>query len=261
MIQGCSRLKLNLKLNNLQIYSAPKKNYIQKLLYIIFSSEIGTFSYNAINKHEIAEKLSKFLNTEPQLILNLIRELESNRKLRYSYFRTALKRPLSNSLHFKTGRYITNYVCIRILRPDLVIEAGIEKGIGSLIYSYALKLNKKGNLMQFDIDPNAGEFHNSNMIIGDCIQSLELLDTMHELLFYISDSVYGNEYSMNEIEHLNRVSKKTIYSQNTNWADTVETHCKGRNRQYSIVKIKTDHILEQEYRVSIGDLGQISVLI
>jgi Methyltransferase domain len=97
------------------------------------------------------------------------------------------------------GRRIGWYALVRALRPDLVIETGTDKGLGSCVIAAALLANGSGRLITMDIDPEAGYLVNgpyagvTEVRLGDSVASLEILDEVVNLFLHDSDHSAAHE--------------------------------------------------------------------
>jgi predicted O-methyltransferase YrrM len=89
------------------------------------------------------------------------------------------------------------YALVRASKPRLVIETGIEKGLGSVVLAAALLRNagegQPGRLVGLDIDPAAGALLGPpytdvvEVVIGDSIAFLRSLDRPVDLFIHDSD--------------------------------------------------------------------------
>jgi predicted O-methyltransferase YrrM len=106
----------------------------------------------------------------------------------------------------KFGRRLAWYAMVRLLRPKVVVETGVEKGLGSVLVCSALLKNKaegfEGQHYGTDIDPRAGfllggEYSSVGRILyGDSIESLRNLPETVDL--FINDSDHSVDYEKAE---------------------------------------------------------------
>lgn len=75
----------------------------------------------------------------------VIQEIENDRELSDYYADTikASYRRLSSDENFKPGRLLLHYALVRLTKPRLVFEAGLDKGFGSIIMNRALLRNRE----------------------------------------------------------------------------------------------------------------------
>ncbi len=104
------------------------------------------------------------------------------------------------------GRRTGWYALVRALKPRVVVETGVEKGLGAMVLCAALLRNAKGgHLGRYygtDIDPSAGlllcEPYRSmgKILYGNSIESLQALAPTVDL--FINDSDHSPEYEARE---------------------------------------------------------------
>src|SRR5262249_34879230 len=144
-----------------------------------------------------------------------VRELEEDEALR-SHVRTCT---LEDS-HYRDvadpearyGRRLGWYAMVRCLAPKVVVETGIDKGLGSVVLAEALLRNgsegRPGRYYGTDSNPKAGFLFREpyaqvgGILFGDSIESLKRLDEQIDL--FVNDSSHSAEYEGKEyraVEH------------------------------------------------------------
>ncbi len=108
----------------------------------------------------------------------------------------------------KYGRRLGWYVLARWLKPRIVVETGVDKGLGSVVLCSALKRNteegRPGRYFGTDINPDAGALLVSpyrsfgRILVGDSLASLSTLAESVDL--FINDSDHSAEYERLEYE-------------------------------------------------------------
>jgi len=94
------------------------------------------------------------------------------------------------------------YATARLLRPEVIVETGVDKGLGSVILCAALLRNGTGRYYGTDINPDAGFFLKGRyaevgeILFGDSIQSLTALRGTINL--FINDSDHSADYELAE---------------------------------------------------------------
>lgn len=106
------------------------------------------------------------------------------------------------------GRRIVWYAIARAIKPKVVIETGVDQGIGAVVLCAALARNAHdghpGRYYGTDINPNAGFFLQGryadfgSILYGDSIKSLTAFDEAVDL--FINDSDHSAEYEAAEYE-------------------------------------------------------------
>ncbi|MCG8632230.1 MAG: hypothetical protein MI863_00300 [Desulfobacterales bacterium] len=84
------------------------------------------------------------------------------------------------------GKRIAWYIITRIMKPRLIIESGIDRGVGTALISAALFKNRNeghsGKVMGLDCNPLAGQLipdrysEQVEIVIGDSLESLKKID-------------------------------------------------------------------------------------
>lgn len=97
---------------------------------------------------------------------------------------------------------------VRAKKPKVVVETGVDKGLGSCVLAAALLKNRAeghdGHLYGTDIDPEAGFLLNGRyaevgeVLYGDSIESLIALDETIDV--FINDSDHSADYEGREYE-------------------------------------------------------------
>jgi hypothetical protein len=94
------------------------------------------------------------------------------------------------------------YALVRIMRPNVVVETGVDKGLGSVLLCAALLRNGTGRYYGTDINPAAGYFLRDKyaavgeILYGDSIASLRKL--ISPIDFFINDSDHSADYELEE---------------------------------------------------------------
>jgi predicted O-methyltransferase YrrM len=119
----------------------------------------------------------------------------------------------------KYSRRIGWYIIARIIKPKLIIETGVDKGMGSVILSEALIKNEKegfkGKYYGTDINPEAGYLFDGifrkkgKIIYGDSIESLKNINESIDL--FINDSDHSAKYEADEYKTIiSKLSKNSV---------------------------------------------------
>jgi len=115
--------------------------------------------------------------------------------------------PLSTQI--KYGRRIGWYAIIRATKPKIVIETGIDKGLGSCVITSALMKNSEegfsGEYYGTDINPSSVYFLQDpylkfgKILYGDSLNSLAKLK-VNTIDIFINDSDHSADYELQEYE-------------------------------------------------------------
>ncbi|MCP9754331.1 class I SAM-dependent methyltransferase [Lacihabitans sp. CCS-44] len=215
--------------------------YFQIFKWGLNSNEDTNFTYDITsdNRKVLIHTISAITNTEYNLVEKYIEEIENDQ-----YLVEIISQAIENSdfkhvadKKVKLGRRIGWYAFIRILRPKVVIETGVDKGLGSLVICSALLKNKEdgfeGKYYGTDINPDAGYFLQGkfktvgSIIYGDSITSLKSLNETIDL--FINDSDHSANYEFEEYMTIaNKLSKGAIILGDN-------SHCTSKLADFSLI--------------------------
>jgi hypothetical protein len=188
---------------------APKLKYIPG--WTLSSRETTNFTYEitARNKEYLAHTVSVVTGVSYSTVAGLLREIEEDEGIRRHVIervRQGPKRHVSDETCV-FGRRAGWYAFARILKPRVVVETGIDKGLGSVLLCAALMRNQAegfpGQYFGTDINPAAGfllaEPYSSvgRVLYGDSIQSLQSIPSID---LFVNDSDHSAEYERREYE-------------------------------------------------------------
>ena len=117
------------------------------------------------------------------------------------------------------ARRIGWYAVVRAVKPKVVVETGVEKGIGSLVLCSALLRNAAegtgGHYYGFDLDPASGWLLKGKyaevgtIIYGDSCSNLAQFDKTIDVM--VSDSAHTRNYELREYRTIaDRLSPRAI---------------------------------------------------
>lgn len=119
----------------------------------------------------------------------------------------------------RLARRVGWYAIIRAIKPKLVIETGVDKGLGSCVIGAALLRNKsegfEGTYYGTDINPNAGFLFKSpydqvgKILYGDSIESLKKMNETIDV--FINDSDHSENYEADEYETIKNQLSASAY--------------------------------------------------
>ncbi len=131
----------------------------QMLRFVVAGAEFDNFSFELANEAELAAFLARILSCEEAEIWSYMREAKADPGLTTDLWRR-LRWRLDYTRRPPLGRRLTWYVLARALTPKLVVETGVQDGLGSLALLRALDHNARegfpGRLISFDTLPTAG---------------------------------------------------------------------------------------------------------
>jgi len=194
-------------------------NYLNQPLkqvaeWILRSRETTNFTYPITNrcKGHIANAVATITGCSVSKAREMVNEPQGDKALlnhiRKAVTKSRLRHQTDEQAHF--GRRLLWYALVRITAPALVVETGVDKGLGALLMCAALRRNnaenKPGRYLGVDIDPNAGSLFGGEL--ADCGEIVcgDAIDTISHLTqpigVYICDSDHDPKYEAREYEAL-----------------------------------------------------------
>lgn len=171
------------------------------LRWLINSNETTNFTYDLekTNRRYLASMLSNILECEYSTIVSYLNEADEDDALKRHIADQIEQNSLSTfaDREVRFGRRLGWYAVVRALKPGVVIETGVDKGLGACLLTAAIMRNSEeghpGRYYGTDIDPGAGylltgkyaEF--GEVLYGDSIETLSALDLSVDVLVNDSD--------------------------------------------------------------------------
>jgi predicted O-methyltransferase YrrM len=210
------------------------------------SREVTNFTYDLTprNLEQLAAFLAQVTNVELARIETLMRELHEDEALHAHVRRSVLASPdLTHSdASPRFGRRIGWYVLARVLRPRLIVETGVDKGLGACVLSAALLRNaaegSPGRYLGIDLNRNAGWLLREpwsrvgSIVYGDSLQELARLECID---FLIHDSNHSPEHESAEYRvALPRLAEGAlVLSDNAHDCDALWRFARETKRRYA----------------------------
>ncbi len=233
-----------------------RKPAVDLFKWLFKSKETTNFTYDLEenNKRYLASLIADVVNMEFCRILAYIEEVENDEKLRAHIVGATANSELSfmadSTVRF--GRRVGWYALVRALKPKVVIETGVDKGLGACVLTAALKRNQEegyaGRYYGTDIDPNAGYLLSGDyagfgsILYGDSIESLEKQDAPIDL--FINDSDHSEDYEAAEYKTIEKKLSENaiILGDNSHYTDKLLEFSLNTNRQFVFFQEKPlDH--------------------
>ena|SRR5437762_1691483 len=185
----------------------PLREYAR---WIVASRELTNYTYDLTerNKRHLAWFVSEVAGIAPAAALGYIQELENDEDLR-AHIRSAIQSSPDGRFsdrEIRFGRRLGWYAIARATKPGVVVETGVDKGLGSCVLAAALRRNaeegRPGIYYGTDINPKAGfllcgEYAKvGKLLYGDSVESLLRLDAGIGL--FINDSDHSVDYEARE---------------------------------------------------------------
>ena len=208
--------------------------------WLFESREISNFTYDLdeTNRRYLIAMIADVVAVEPSAIERYVREIEANEALK-RHVATATAgsdRGFMADPVVRFGRRIGWYAFARAVKPRIIVETGVDKGLGACLLTAALQKNAaegfSGRYYGTDIDPAAGyllrgeyaEF--GRILYGDSIRSLSALQG--EVDLFINDSDHSADYEYQEYLTIgDKLSDRAIILGDN-------AHCTDRLLQFSL---------------------------
>jgi predicted O-methyltransferase YrrM len=204
----------------LSYYRRPLGNLVR---WLFESKEVVNFTYDLepLNERYLAAAISNALDEPFSAVLGYLKEIGEDQALRNHVEGMTQKSEfaLIADSHARFARRIGWHAVVRALKPGVVVETGVDKGLGSCVLAAALRKNANegfaGRYFGIDINPRAGYLFAGayadcgSIIYGDAIQTLEQFQEPIDL--YISDSDHSSEYEYREYQTVHpKLSERAI---------------------------------------------------
>lgn len=192
--------------------SVAKQPALNFLRWLFRSREYTNYTYDLtpLNKSYLACMVAEVTGIKFELAWQYMNELENDGALK-EHIRNCIATSEDGCFadaDVKFGRRVGWYAFVRAIKPDVIVETGVDKGLGACVLTAALKRNAteghRGYYYGTDINPRAGyqlkgEYAKLGRVLyGDSIQSLKSLDEKIDL--FINDSDHSTEYEASEYE-------------------------------------------------------------
>jgi len=222
------------------------RSFCTAIKWLFTSRETTNFTYalEANNKRYLAAMIADIFSMPYGQIMGYIDELEQDEELRSHILDATAKSDFAfiadSTIRF--SRRVGWYAVVRAMKPAVVVETGVDKGMGSCVLTAALRRNAqegaKGRYYGTDINPRAGyllsgpyaEF--GEILYGDSIESLQALDAQIDL--FINDSDHSADYEAAEYETIaDKLSNHAVLlSDNAHVSGRLLDFSLNRNRNY-----------------------------
>jgi len=223
-------------------YYEKKLAMIKKWVYL--DTETSNFYYKLteLNRDHLAQLISSITDIGHKKIIEYFGELEGDTKLRKHLENVLSSTHYGSDIQIEYGRRLGWYAFVRVLKPKVVVETGVDHGVGSCVITSALLRNiaegYEGNYYGTEIRPEAGQLFCGNyastgkIFYGDSIITLEKFDK--EIDLFVNDSDHSGEYEY--LEYLTiaeKLSEKAIIlGDNSHVTDSLSRFSREQNRKF-----------------------------
>jgi predicted O-methyltransferase YrrM len=191
-------------------YSYYKKNLAFIAKWIFKDTEDSNFYYRLDNRNKlhlisIMDYVTGLSNQEIQSYLN---EIEDDLNLKNEIENFLKDADYGKDIVVEFGRRLGWYILARSQKPRIIVETGVDHGVGSLVLTSALLRNKSEGFSGFyygtDINKNSGKLLRGKyaevgkILFGDSIETLNQFKEKIDL--FINDSDHSAQYEATEYE-------------------------------------------------------------
>lgn len=213
-------------------YYAPVIGRIGR--WLINSREDTNFSYDLREQNllSLASTLSCITGVSRDTAFGYIKEGQDDPILRDHVIRRTMSSPnrARSDAACRLGLRLGWYAMVRIMKPRIVVEAGIDKGLGSVALAAALLRNREegfeGRYYGTDLNPHAGWLLSApydtvaEIFYGDSNSSLERIEGQINLF------VNGNVNFAYEVEEYRVIQNKmakggVVLSETSRWSEAL----------------------------------------
>jgi predicted O-methyltransferase YrrM len=167
-----------------------------------------TYDLTPLNKQYLASYIAVICGHDVSEIERYIAELEDDKSLRQSLIQRTLESPArhNSDAEPRYGRRLGWYALLRATKPRVVVETGIDRGLGTAVMAAALKRNSQegfpGLVYATDIVPECGHLIGEaykpfcRELIGDSVEHLKRFGEPVDI--FLHDSDHRPEYEWAE---------------------------------------------------------------
>ncbi len=173
-------------------------------------TEDSNFYYRLtpLNEDQLAQTVKCVTGCDLERVRSYFAELDGDAGLREHIRKALAQSNYGRDIQVEFGRRLGWYAMVRALKPKLVVETGVDHGVGSCVLASALLRNAAdgcpGRYIGTDIRQEAGQLLQgpyrsvAEIVYGDSIQSLK--DLQGSIDLFINDSDHSADYEAREYE-------------------------------------------------------------
>jgi hypothetical protein len=175
--------------------------------FIFLDPELDNFTYDLANEHELPAFVTGVTRSSPLEAAAHMFELKTDHVLR-AELEAQTRGRLEMKRRPEFGHRLAWYALARWLKPQLIVETGVQDGLGSIVLLRALERNSyegaPGRLVSFDLLPGSGwlvseRFRaNWELVIGSTFDTLPGALAGRSVGMFVHDSL--NTYECEQFE-------------------------------------------------------------
>lgn len=173
-------------------------------------TETSNFYYNLtpINLSYLAHLVSSVTGESYDAVMQYFDELDRDEELRAHFSRALKNADYGTDIQIEYGRRLGWYAFARSMKPKVIVETGVDHGVGSCVLASAILRNRaegfEGYYYGTEIRPEAGQLFAGRyadagkILYGDSIESLSGFSEKIDL--FINDSDHSADYEYREYQ-------------------------------------------------------------
>lgn len=220
--------------------------------WIGLDNETSNFYYKLtpLNRDQLAQLIASITEEPYEKIVGYFSELEDDLELRHHIENSLREAQYGADIEVEYSRRLGWYAFVRSLKPKVVVETGVDHGVGACVLGSALLRNiqegHKGKYYGTEIRREAGQLFSGKytsvgeILYDDSITSLKNLKEKIDL--FVNDSDHSGEYEYQE--YLTIASKLSeggvILGDNSHVTDSLSRFSREHGRKFAFFSEKPD---------------------
>ena len=232
-------------------YYSQKLEMIGK--WIWKDTETSNFYYKLtpFNRDHLAQLISSITGETYEKIIRYFEELEGDTELRKHLEQSLKGAHYGRDIAIDYGRRLGWYAFARVLKPKVVVETGVDHGVGACVLASALLRNAaegfEGRYYGTEIRPEAGKLFSGKyamagkILYNDSISSLEKMTEKIDL--FVNDSDHSGTYEYKEyLTIAGKMSDRAvILGDNAHVTDSLSRFSREQGRKFIFFSEKPEN--------------------
>ena len=186
------------------------RQWMQMIKWAFTSKEYYNHTYHLtdLNRGYLVSYIAVISGHSESVIEGYVRELENDSELRAMLERQTLNSPdrHNSDTEPRYGRRLGWYALVRATRPRVIVETGVDRGLGTVVLAAAVMRNAKegfpGIVYATDIVPDCGHLlaepykSHCRILLGDSVENLKKFTEPVDI--FLHDSDHRAEYEWAE---------------------------------------------------------------
>ncbi len=215
--------------------------------WLVVSREHTNFTYDLtpVNREHLAWFVSTVCGVPVGRVRGYFAELDADDQLRTHVERESARsaRQALADRAARYGRRMGWYAMVRARGPALVVETGVDKGLGTCVMASALLRNaeegRPGRLLSIDVNPDAGYLAAGppwslvvDLVTADSLHALTQIDEPVDLFLHDSDHAAGHEAAELEAIETHMSPAGLLLSDNASVTNVLAQHAEATGRRF-----------------------------